>query len=125
MTFEDLGLLKTNGVYSLSAPTDDAEERMKNRFSILFLSDRCDGRGSTFVSELRAGRINTNADILTIFALTASQIITYMRGLNYDIYPYRASLDDFEFVSSLTVNLQYTLHTNDGDVEDNVVATVE
>jgi hypothetical protein len=121
----DFGLEETGGVYALVDPIEDALERMRNRFTILFLSERCAGRGSTFVSELKAGRVKTNSDVITLFALAATQIISDMRELGEDIYPYRAALNDFTFVSSLTVFLNFTVYTNLGSISDNVVVTAE
>jgi hypothetical protein len=48
-----------------------------------------------------------------------------MRELGEDIFPYRAALNDFTFVSSLTVFLNFTVYTNLGSISDNVVVTAE
>jgi len=99
-------------------------DRMRNRFRVQFLSYRTsDGRGCTFYSELKRGQVRTNSDIASLFALSASEIITSMRLLQDDIYPNRAVLNDFSVSDSRTIELTFTLYTTEGNIVDNIEVT--
>ena len=120
----DLDLSFDGALYALEAPTTDALERMRNRFRVQFMSLRqSTGRGSTFYSQLLQGLIRTNSDIVSLFSLTAAEIIIKMRQLQQDIYPNRAVLNDFEFASSQSITLYFTLFTSEGSIQDSVEVT--
>lgn len=121
MAQTDLDLTYADGLYAFADQTTDAFERMRNRFRIQFLSTReTSNRGCTFYSELKAGRLRTNSDIVSIFSLSAAEIIIKMRQLQQDIYPNRAELNSFEFIDAKTIALTFTLYTTEGSIEDNV-----
>lgn len=119
---EDFGLEKqTDGTYALVGPTTDQTVRMANRFTVQFLSRQSGRRGSLFLSELSAGRVKTNSDVVSLFALTVSQILSNMRRLAQDIAPVRARLDSFSFLDNLrTIRLTYTVITTLGTVQQTV-----
>ena len=119
MAQQDLGLTVSDSVYTLVDPTTDNLERMRNRFRVQFLSRRRpDGRGSLFYSELQKGRIRTNSDIVSAFALTAAEIIVAMRRLQQDLALVRAELNDFSFPDARTVQLSVTLYSTKGNISD-------
>jgi len=122
---EDLSLTSTTLGFAVGDPTSDSLERMRNRFRVLFLSQRSNNRGSFFMSEMAAGRITTNSDIIGLFSLSAAQIITDMRDLGIDLYPYRAQLDNFTFESVNSITLDITLFSDEGNITDNIVVEVE
>lgn len=119
---EDFGLEKQeDGQYQLIAPTTDLTQRLVNRFTVQFLSGRRGRRGSLFVSELAAGRVKTNSDVVSLFSLSASQILSNMRRLAQDIAPVRTRLDGFSFLdNNRTVQLTYTVVTTLGTVQQTV-----
>jgi len=121
---QDLDLTVSNSIYALADPITGDLQRMRNRFRVQFLSRRrSSGRGSIFYSELQKGRIRTNSDMVSIFAITASEIILTMRGLQQDIVPSRAELTDFSFPDARTVSLSITLYSSEGSIEDNIEVT--
>lgn len=119
---EDFGLDKqADGTYALAEPTTDQTERVANRFTVQFLSRQSGRRGSLFLSELVAGRVKTNSDVVSLFSLTVSQILSNMRRLAQDIAPIRARLDSFSFLDNLrTIQLTYTVVTTIGTVQQTV-----
>lgn len=115
----DLGLEKQSGGFALVAPTTDLKERMKNRFLVQFLSSRRGERGSIFVSEMAAGRIKSNAEIIALFSLASQQIMVLLRKLNNEIFPLRTNLDSFTFIDLFNVILNFTIFTNEGSISAN------
>jgi hypothetical protein len=117
----DLNILPTATGYDLVGVTTDDAVRARNRFITQFLSQAARGRGGAFMSELAAGRIKTNADVVSVFALSASQIIAAMRQKSTDTVPYRAELQSFDFVDARTLSLSLILFTNRGSITDNIL----
>lgn len=124
MALEDLDLSFDGSSYVLEAPTEDPLQRMRNRFRVQFLSCRkSDGRGCTFYSQLKRGRIKTNSDIVGLFSLSSAEIINYLRLLQYEIFPRRAALNNFEFDNTSTISLDFTLFSTEGQIVDNIEVT--
>lgn len=118
---EDLGIQKVGTKYELTAPVSDGATRVSNRFSILLLSTlKSTGRGSFIYSQLKSGSVKTNSDIVNLFALSSSEIVTTMREYAAEVYPIRASLTGFSTPSDRTLLLEYTLQTSQGTVQDNI-----
>jgi hypothetical protein len=118
---EDFALLEgpAEGLYSLTDPTTDPLERIRSRFVVQFLSREVSPRGSVFVTEVLAGRVKTNSDVVGLFAVTAGRIIDDMRTLALDIAPARAQLDSFEFLdSNRRIKLNFTVVTELGSVTE-------
>lgn len=121
LTDLDLELLATG--YDLDGVTVDPLVRMRNRWIVQFLSQRTQTRGSTFASQVAAGRVKTNADVVTLFSLTSTQIIQDMRQFAEDIYPFRAELFSFTFIDARTLSLKFTVFTSIGNVVLNLVVS--
>jgi len=121
----DLNLTQSPQGYALADPTDSELDRVRNRFTILFLSCRKLDypRGSYFQTELSQGKLKTNSDIVSIFALTASSVIRDMRTYSEDITPTRAELNSFTFVNAKKIVLQCTLFTGLGTVQETIEVT--
>lgn len=121
MAQQDLDLSVVDAIYTLQEPTTEPLQRMRNRFRVQFLSRRRpDGRGSIFYSELQKGRVQTNSDIVSLFAVTASEIILTMRRLQQDIVPTRAELPDFTLSGAKSVRLSIVLYSTEGDIADSI-----
>lgn len=125
MALEDFGLTDSSVGYVLTDPTEDLVEKVRNRFTVLFLSNRRPSRGSYFVSELTAGRIKTNADVLAVFSLTAAQIISEMRQLSEEITPTRASLSNFTIIDNTRIALEVILFTSLGSIRASLDVVAE
>ncbi len=122
---EDLTLEETAGLYSLGPLTDDQLVRMRDRWTVQFLSCLDDPRGSILITELEAGRVRTNADVLGLYGLTAAQIINNMRQLAEDIVPIRAELLEFEFIDFATLRIRDRLVAREGAIEAETIVTTE
>ncbi len=114
----DLGLEDTVEGYVLVDPTEDAQERMRNRFTTQFLSQGDNGRGSIFMSLLKEGRLRTNSDVASIFAAASAEIILNLNDLSEDIHPLRTVLNDVVFITTTHLLLNFTIITNLGTVVD-------
>jgi len=116
---QDLGLEKQSEGFALVAPMTDLEDRMKNRFLIQFLSSRRGERGSVFISEMAAGRIKSNAEIISLFSLASQQVMVLLRKLNNEIFPLHTNLDSFTFIDLFNVILNFTIFTTEGSISAN------
>lgn len=123
MPLLDLHLEKQLTGYALTGTTVDEITRMRGRIVTQFMSQRARERGSIFASELAAGRIRTNADVVTLFSLAMSQILDEERQYAQEIVPYRAELLSFAFVDARTITLRFTVFTNRGSVINNIVVS--
>jgi len=121
MAQQDLDVAYQSDGYALTAVTEDPLERLRNRFRSQFLSSKkSDGRGSLFYSQLQQGLIRTNSDIISLFYLSAADILLYLRQLQMDAYITRASLTDFEIEDSRHLTLWFTLYSSEGTIDDTV-----
>ncbi len=121
MAQQDLDVAYQSDGYALTAVTEDPLERLRNRFRSQFLSSKkSDGRGSLFYSQLQQGLIRTNSDIISLFYLSAADILLYLRQLQMDAYITRASLTDFEIEDSRHLTLWFTLYSSEGTIDDTI-----
>lgn len=123
MPLTDLKLELQDAGYALTGVTDDEVTRMRDRWLVQFLSQRANERGSLFMAQLEAGGITTNSDVITLFALSAAQIIQEMNQFAQEIYTYRAELTGFTFLSPQTIQLRFTVFTNRGNITNQIVVS--
>jgi len=123
MPQEDFGLAVSDDLFVLTDPTTDILERMRNRFRVQFLSEQYGLRGSRFYSAMKAGQIRTNADIVSLFAITAAEIITNMRRLQQDIQPTSVRLITFSFPTLSSIQLTIRINTALGSITDSIEVT--
>ncbi len=121
MSLTDLDLTLTPTGYDLSGTTTSELQRMRDRWVVQFTSQRARGRGCIFASEVAAGRVRTNADVITVFAVASTQVIQDMRQFAQDLFPYRAELLEFEFIAARIIRLRFTVFTNLGNIILNLV----
>lgn len=122
---EDLTLEAAQSLYELGPLTDDQLVRMRGRWTVQFLSCLDSPRGSILLTELEAGRVKTNADVIGLYGLTAAQIINNMRQLAEGIVPIRAELLSFEFIDFTTLRIRDRLVAQEGSIEAETVVTTE
>jgi hypothetical protein len=111
----DWGLEKQAGGYVLTAPTEVVEDRMANRWSILFLSQLCDGRGCEFKSLMAANVIKTSADVIGLFYLSAADIMASMQLYAFDSTPTSVSLSSYSIQSVTDISLSFNVVAAEGD----------
>ncbi len=123
MPLTDLKLETTDTGYDLTGVTVDEVTRMRDRWVTQFLSQRARGRGSLFMAQLAAGQVTTNSDVISLFALSASQIMSEMNQYALELFPYRVELTSFTFVGPKTIRLKFTVFTNHGNITNQIVAS--
>ncbi len=123
MPLTDLKLELLDTGYDLVGVTDDEVIRVRDRWITQFLSQLVTNRGSLFMAELAAGQITTNSDVMGLFALSAAQIIQEMNQVAQEIYTYRAELNTFTFIEPKTIQLQFTVFTDRGNITNQIVAS--
>jgi len=122
---KDLTLEKqADGKYSLTPPSTELEPRLRTRFTIQFLSQTQDGspRGSLFATYLAQGKINTNADINSLFSLASVGVVRYLQTNSQEITPQRTFLTSREFTGDTKVALTFDIYAGQQTVTTEIVA---
>ena len=114
------------GQYTLGDPSSDVPQRLRDRVRVQLLSLFRRGRGSFLLSEIRAGRVRTNADIVGLFGLTAAYLVDLFRQVSQDQIPDRLELQGFEVLPGTQVlRLSYTIYYRGGSVDDQILIEEE
>jgi hypothetical protein len=101
-----------NGLYSISAPSEDASARIQSRFVVQFLSVRDEEtqRGTFFPNAVAGGKLRTNAAIVTAATLAAVQVKS-VEALYQptSVYVSSTRVDEVSFVTSTSFNMKLSV----------------
>jgi hypothetical protein len=119
----DWGLEKQALGYALTAPTEVVEDRMAGRWTIMFLSQLCEGRGCEFKSKIAEASIKTSADIVGLFYLSCADIMASMQLYAFDSSPTSVALESYSIQSVTDITLNFTVAATEGDTNLSLEAT--
>ena len=107
---------QTGGLYRLTDPSEDPSDRMKTRFTLMFLSsyDNVSERGSLFEDRLRHGELTSNAAIVSTYGVAAQVIKNYLRTYSQEYTLLNSSLLNVAVSSTTEIALSIELFTEAG-----------
>ncbi len=118
----DLVLTASGSLYSLSV-SDDRAVRLSSRVIAQELSELFNGRGSAFITMLKAGRIKTSSDIIGMFTAATATIIQNLRTLSYETAPQSIHLVSYSSTDSTTISLKIAITGVTGTVIETITVT--
>lgn len=109
--------INNDGLYDLSDPSSDKATRLKSCFLVQFLSKQLDERGSAIADAVLSSKIRTNADVVSLTALTSTKIIALINSVPLDLKGTFATLDAFNLSEPGNISVTMTVFAQDTDVE--------